>query len=34
MLAAPALTWVLGIAIAASLIRMAFTAWPLPRAAT
>jgi hypothetical protein len=34
MLAAPALTWVLGIAVAASLTRMAFTAWSLPRTAT
>jgi hypothetical protein len=34
MLAAPALTWVLGIAIVASLTRMAFTAWSLPRTAT
>ena len=34
MLAAPALTPVLGIAIAASLTRMAFTAWSLPRTAT
>jgi hypothetical protein len=34
MLAAPALTRVLGIAIAASLTRMAFTAWSLPRTAS
>ena len=30
LLAAPALTWALGIAAAASLTRMAFTAWSLP----
>ena len=34
ILAAPALTWVLGTAIAASLTRMAFTAWSLPHTAT
>jgi hypothetical protein len=33
LLAAPALTWTLGIAVAASLSRMAFTAWSLPRLA-
>jgi len=31
LLAAPALTWALGIAVAASLTRMAFTAWSLSR---
>ena len=33
LLAAPALTWALGLAVAASLTRMAFTAWSLPRLA-
>ena len=33
MLAAPALTVALGIAMAASLGRIAFTAWTLPRLA-
>ncbi len=31
LLAAPAMTWALGIAVAASLTRMALTAWTLPR---
>jgi hypothetical protein len=34
LLDAPALTWALGTAVAASLTRIAFTAWALPRIAT
>lgn len=34
LLAAPALTWALAIAVAVSLGRIAFTAWTLPRLAT
>src|SRR5262249_19289297 len=34
LLDAPALTWALGTAVAASLTRIAFTAWSLPRIAT